>query len=158
MSEDADLRVGEHQAAHEIVSQVTLNPAAERFCSQTSPSLAREIIECEAPRHLLFRNERLEHAVPRLFGEYAGEIVKLLQLLVLAFAAGKIDNRAPAFFFIDIADEQSVVFSISSVRRKRGDRAPAQLELQTELANDFLWKEANQISVARQPRVIIRKH
>ena len=40
MSEDADLRVREDQAAHQIVLQIALDRATERLFRQTAPGFA----------------------------------------------------------------------------------------------------------------------
>ena len=45
--------------------------------------------------------------------------------------------------------------AVLHVRRERPGRAPAQLELQAEIANDFLREQTDQVGVARQMRVEI---
>src|SRR5438128_6373828 len=105
MGEESDLRVRQHETANEIIFQITFERAAKRFFRQTSPGLARNVIDIEASFHFIFCNERLEHAVPRVLGEDTRQIVELLHLLEFALASRKIDNRSPAQLLIDIADQ-----------------------------------------------------
>jgi hypothetical protein len=49
---------------------------------------------------------------------------------------------------IDIAQEQSGVFSILNIRGEGSSHAPPQLEVQPEIANDLLRKQANEIGIA----------
>ncbi len=45
--------------------------------------------------------------------------------------------------------------AVLHVGRERSGRAPAQLEVQAQIANDFLREQADQVGVARQMRVVI---
>src|SRR6266480_2343223 len=90
--------------------------------------------------------------------KYALEIVKLFHLLELGLAPGKIDHRAPALPLVDVADQEAVVLAALNIRGKRTGRPPAQLKLEAKVANDLLREQTDQVGVARQPGVIIRKH
>src|SRR4029077_1574515 len=158
MGEDADLGVGQDKAADQIVFQITFDREAKWFLGQTAPRFTRSVVFVEASLELFFRNERLQHRVPRMFGEDARQIVKLLNLVVLGVASSKIDNRFPALLFIDVADEQPGLMTILNIRRKRPGRPPAQFELQAKIANDLLREQTDQIRIARQPRVVIGKN
>ena len=84
-----------------------------------------------------------------MFGEDARQSVKLSHLLVLRIASCKIGNRPPAFLFIHIAQEQSVMPTVLRVRRERRGRAPAQFEIQSKIANDFLREQTDEVRIAR---------
>ena len=135
----ANLRIGENKAAHEIVSQITLDRAPERFVNQTAPRLARDCINIKPARHFFFRDERLKHRIPNLLGKNARQIVELFHLLEFGVASGQIDNRFSTYLPLEVAQNQSAMLTVVNVRRKRGNRASAQLEIQAEVANDFLW-------------------
>ena len=45
--------------------------------------------------------------------------------------------------------------AILHVGSERAGRAPAQLEVQAQIADDFLRKQADQVGVARQMRVVV---
>src|SRR5581483_10022866 len=53
--EGSHLRVGQHQSAHKIVLEMTLDRAPERFFRQTSPRLRGDTL-----RHFRFRDERFQ--------------------------------------------------------------------------------------------------
>ena len=118
MGEDADLAVGQHKPAHQIVLQITLDSEPERFFGQAAPRFAREIIVVEASRHFLFCDERFEHAVPGTLGKHAREIVKLFHLFELGVASSKIDNRFSARLVVDVAQEQPFMMAVVAVGRE----------------------------------------
>ena len=92
-----------------------------------------------------------------MLGEDAREIVKLLHLLVLGPVSGQLEHRLRADFFRHVAQEQAVMPAIPHIRRERAGGAPAQLEVQSEIANDLFGKEADEIRVTREARIIIGK-
>src|ERR1700738_414790 len=85
-------------------------------------------------------------------------MIKLLHLLVLGPVARQLEHRLRAGFFRHIAQEQAVMLAISDIGRERPSGAPAQFKVQSEIANDLLGKEADEIRVAREARVVIRKN
>lgn len=101
-------------------------------------SFARGKIDIEPAPEIFFRGQWLEHRVPNLFGKNARQMVRLFHLLVLGVDSGKIDNRLSTHLFIHVAQEQPVVAAILNIRRKRSGGASSQLEIQSEIANDFL--------------------
>ena len=118
MRHDADLRVGEHKAAHQLILQISFDRDSERFFRQTAPGLARHIIDIKPTTELLFRNKRFQHRVPGMFGEHTREIVKLFHLLVLRVIPGQIEHRLATHLFGNIAQEQTVVMAVPHVRCK----------------------------------------
>src|SRR5204863_4255552 len=44
VSENADLRIGENEATHEIIFQTALDTASERFFHQAPPGLTRKLV------------------------------------------------------------------------------------------------------------------
>ena len=61
VGEDADLAVGQHQAAHQIVLQITLDRAPEGFFRQTPPRFPRNVIAFEPPFEFIPGDQRFEH-------------------------------------------------------------------------------------------------
>ena len=118
MCQDADLPVGKHEAADQIVLQITFDRETERFLGQTAPRFAGNIAKIEPAPEVFFRNQRFQHCVPDMFGKNVRQIVKFFHLLVLDVASSKIDNRLPARLFSDIAQEQSVMLAVLHVWRK----------------------------------------
>ncbi len=118
MGQNADLSVGKHKAAHQIVLQIPFNRQTERLLCQTAPRFAGNIAKIEPTPEVLFRNERFQHCVPGMFGKNVRQIVKFSHLLVLSVVSSKVDHRLPALPFIDIAQEQSVIATTIHVRRK----------------------------------------
>src|SRR5437868_11110493 len=94
MGEDADLGIGEDQPSHQIILQVTLDGPAERLFSETAPCLSNDCVALKLLRHLVFRNERLQHAAPNLLSKHAGEIVEFFQLLVFRLVTGELEHRS----------------------------------------------------------------
>ena len=137
MREDANLRVGEHEPAHQIVLQITLNRDSQRFLRQTAPRLARNIIDIKPPPQIFFGNERLQHRIPDMLGKNARQIVKLFHLPVLFIVTRQLNHRLPAYGLIDVAQQQTAMMCVTHVWRKRRGRAPAQFEIESEIANDL---------------------
>ena len=54
MREDADLRICKHEAAHQIVSQITLDCVPERLLYQSAPGFAGDFVNLEPTRHFIF--------------------------------------------------------------------------------------------------------
>ena len=115
--EHADLRVGKHKAAHQIVSQVTLDGVAKRFLNQTAPRFPRDCVKLESARHVVLRGKRLEHRVPDPLGKEPRQRVKTFQLFVLLVVSGQFEHRASAHLVIDIAQEQRAMLSVICVWR-----------------------------------------
>src|SRR6266550_6971947 len=88
MREDADLRICKHEAAHQIVSQITLDYIPERFLYQSAPGFAGNFVNLETARHFFPGNQRLEHRVPNALGEHARQCVEAFQLVVLSGVSG----------------------------------------------------------------------
>ena len=124
MGEDADLRIGQDKPAQQIVLQVTFDRRADRFFRQTSPGFAIGVVVIESSPEILFRHKRLQHRIPGLFCEHAGEPVELFQLLVFRIAAGQFENRLPARFLRNVAQKQTSVLAVLLVGGKRR-RSPA---------------------------------
>ena len=61
MGEHADLRVGQDQAADEIVLQMSFDRDTERFLGEASPRFARHFIGLESALEFFPGDERLQH-------------------------------------------------------------------------------------------------
>src|ERR1700724_2332287 len=88
ISEDADLRIGKHEAAHQIVSQPMLDRIPERLLSHGTPGFAG---------HFLPGNQWLEHRIPEALGEHTRQRVESFQLLVLSGVSGQLTHRPAAY-------------------------------------------------------------
>ena len=98
MRENADLGVRQDKATDEIVLQIALDGATERFLRQATPRFPRSIVISEALFEFFFCHQRFEHRIPGMFGEDARQIVKLLHLLVLGPVSGQLEHRLRAGF------------------------------------------------------------
>ena len=87
MCEQTDFAIRKDNAAEQIVLKIAFDGQTERFLNETAPCLAREIILFKPLREFLFSSERLEHRIPELVGEDAGQGVKLFQLFELGIVA-----------------------------------------------------------------------
>src|ERR1043166_3950266 len=157
MREDTDLCICKNKAAYQIVSQITLNAVTERFFNQSTPRFASDFVALKAPGHFLPGNQWFEHRVPDALGECARQSVEALQLVVLGGVASQFAHGPAAYFFIHIAQEQRAVVPVFHVWRAGSDDAAPQFQLQTKIMDDLLRKEADQIGVTRQARLVIRK-
>src|SRR5437764_15326898 len=92
-----------------------------------------------------------------MLGEYAREIVKLLHLLELGLAAGKIDNRPAALGLIEVADQKPVVAATLNIGGERTGRPPTELKLQIEIVNNLLREQTDQVGITRQPGIKVRE-
>ena len=88
MSEDADLRVREDQAAHQIVLQIAFDRAPKRLFRQTAPGFAPRVVRVEAAPEIFLRDQRLQHRVPDIFSKDTGQAVKFLELLEFRETSG----------------------------------------------------------------------
>src|SRR6185312_274954 len=89
LREDADLRIGEHKPAHQIVSQVTLDGISEGFLCQSAPGFAGDFVNLETTRHFFPGDQGLEHRVPDALREYPWQGIKAFQLVVLSGVSGQ---------------------------------------------------------------------
>ena len=49
------------------------------------------------------------------------------------------------------------MLSVIQIRRKRRRRAAAQFKIQSEVSDDFLREQTDEVGISRQSRIIIRK-
>src|SRR5262245_64994717 len=96
MREDADLRIGEHKAAYQIVPQVTLNGIPERFLYQSVPGFAGDLVNLEATRHFFPGDQRLEHRIPDAVGETARQCIEALQRIASSWVSSALIHRQAA--------------------------------------------------------------
>ena len=150
MREHADLSVGENHAAKQVVAQVALDGGTQRLFHETPPRFAMSIVRIEATLHFAFGHERFKHRVPHLFREGPRETIEAPELVVFGSVAGQLLDGFEADVLGHIAHEKSVVPAILDVGRVGTGRAPAQIKVQAEVADDFFRKQADQIGVARK--------
>src|SRR5581483_10958592 len=155
MCEDADLCVCKNKSANKVTLQISLNANPEWFLHQTAPCFAGNIVALKSATKISFCNQRLEHGVPNLLGEHMRKIVKCLHPLELRFVPGKFEHRLPTDFFVYVAQQQSVVSPMITIGRERSGRAPAQFEVQSKIADDFLREQTDEVRVSRKSRIVI---
>src|SRR4030095_14168254 len=158
MGQDTNFCIRESEPAHKIFLQSPRDRRPEWFLYQATPGFARNIIGTKTTSKLIFRNQWLQHRVPYLLGKNAREIVKHCHLLEFSLIPSQLEHRLPTDFLVHVAQEQTIVLPMAEIRRKRRGGASAQFKIQTDVLNDFLWKQTDEIRISRQLCVIIGKH
>src|SRR5215813_3633570 len=89
--------------------------------------------------------------------EFSGQAVESFHALKLFFTSSQGRDRFAIGVLRGIAQEQSIVAAVSLIRRVGSHGSATQLEVKSEIADDFFGKKANEIRVTREPGIVIRK-
>src|SRR5437763_4253987 len=93
--------------------------ASERLLDQAAPRFLSPRVSLESFRQFVFGPERLKHGVPDLLCEYARQLIKFLECVVLRFVSGQLKHGSATLLFRYIAHQQTIILAIAEVRRKR---------------------------------------
>ena len=149
-SEGADERVGQHDAAHEVVREPLGHGVPDRALDELRP----EGVVAERLPRLAAGEQGIAHGREHRLGQAGGRLAEAAPGRDVARRADR-GERGGGRRRIAGVDEQA---GVRARKRRIGGVAPAgEPDVEAEVAPDLLRHEAHQIGVAREPRLDARE-
>ena len=141
----ANLAIGKHQAANQVIGNQPFDHLPERLLDQGLPRPFPVAVQAAA--HFFPAHQRLSQARPNDRGQLLLHFLKLQKSPVIALIPGQCEEGFPIAIGGVVEEQQFAQLPIVESGRPRCRTARFQPEIQVKVVNDLSRKEADQIGI-----------